>query len=140
MTKSVTTILVILRLSDENTDIFIICYAQSPLSWCVQGHKPFTYSKLRYAIELFGTSKKSYLIPIYILHNRFITVQTCKPRRILPTCHTCRYSSTYSRCSKFILHVFFCLLIVVRICYSKQFLMLCATISSGLAGFFHRRI
>ena len=41
----------------------------------------FIYSKLRYAIEIYGTAKVSYLRPLQVLQNRLIKQLTNKPRR-----------------------------------------------------------
>lgn len=63
------------------TGIFYHLRGTFPKTTAIQVYYSFIYSKLRYAIEIYGTANKSYLKPLHILHNRLIKVLTGKPRR-----------------------------------------------------------
>lgn len=72
----------------------------------------FIYSKLSYAIEIYGTAKMSCLRPLQILQNRLLKVLTNKPRRYptdllyresnllkISEIHSyCMYSFVYKHC------------------------------------------
>ena len=63
------------------TGIFYHLRGTFPKATAIQVYYSFIYSKLRYAIEIYGTAKRSFLKPLHTLHNRLIKALTGKPRR-----------------------------------------------------------
>ena len=52
-----------------------------PESTAIQIYYSFIYSKIKYAIEIYGTAKASLLKPLQVLQNKLLKLLSCKPLR-----------------------------------------------------------
>ena len=52
-----------------------------PHSTAIQIYYSFIYSKIKYAIEIYGTAKASLLKPLQVLQNKLLKLLSCKPIR-----------------------------------------------------------